>query len=111
MPYGNFDDNYVTRLLYNHEQKQDPDLTVSEFVFERLLNMGELFEDEDDDEIPIKDSQPVQALHIQAGFADCFKPVIPVKESPELIEKPTCLFKENKFSREFSSPVFHPPSA
>jgi hypothetical protein len=113
MPYGNFDDNYATRLLYSQQQKQDPDLSISEFVFDRLLRIGGLFEDEDDDdqdEAPLKDPQPVQSLHIQAGFLECYKPVIKMQELPEAVVKPTCLFKENKFSREFSSSVFHPPA-
>jgi hypothetical protein len=113
MPYGNFDDNYATRLLYNQQQKQDPDLNIGEFVFDRLLRIGGLFEDEDDDDdqdVPLKNQQPVQSLHIQAGFLECYKPVIKMQELPEPVTKPTCLFKENKFSREFSSPVFHPPA-
>jgi hypothetical protein len=113
MPYGNFDDNHATRLLYGQQQKQDPDLTLSEFVFERLLCVGELFENEDDDdhdEIPLKDSRPVQTLQIQAGFLDCYKPVLKMQELPAMPEKPTCLFRENKFGREFSSFVFHPPA-
>jgi hypothetical protein len=112
MPYGNFDDNYATRLLYSQQQNQDPDLSISEFVFDRLLRIGGLFEDDDDDhdEIPLKSSQPLPSLHIQAGFLECYKPVIKVHVLPEAVAKPSCLFKENKFSREFSSSVFHPPS-
>jgi hypothetical protein len=113
MPYGNFDDNYTTRLLYNQQQKQDPDLNISEFIFDRLLRVGELFEDEDDDDrddIPIKNPQPVQSLHIQAGFLECYKPLIKIQELPEAVVKPTCIFKENKISRDFSSSVFHPPA-
>jgi hypothetical protein len=112
MPYGNFDDNYATRLLYNEQQKQDPDLSINEFVFDRLLCIGELFDDDDDDmdEMPLKNPQPVQSLQIQAGFLECYKPVIRIQELPEKIAKPTCLFKEDKFSREFSSAIFHPPA-
>ena len=114
MPYGNFDDNYATRLLYNQQQKQDPDLNMGEFVFDRLLRIGDLFDDgEDDDQqdrAPLKDPIPIQSLHIQAGFLECYKPVIKMQELPEPIEKPTCFFRENKFSREFSSSVFHPPT-
>jgi hypothetical protein len=112
MPYGNFDDNYATRLLYSQQQNRDPDLNLSEFVFDRLLCVGELFGDDDDDEddAPLKDPQPVQSLQIQAGFLECYKPVIRIQELPEKLAKPTCLFKENKFSREFSSVIFHPPA-
>ena len=113
MPYGNFDDTYTTRLLYNEQQKLDPDLNISEFIFEKLLFIGGLFEQGDEDEpvdMPAKYPQPVQILHIQTGFLYCYKPIIKFQELPETIAKPTCLFKENKFAREFSSPVFHPPS-
>jgi hypothetical protein len=111
MPYGNFDDNYVTRLLYNEQQKQDPDLDMGEFVFNRLLRVGSLFDDDDDeDQVPLKNPHPVQSLNIQAGFLECYKPVIKMQELPEKVEKPTCLFKDNKFSREFTSAIFHPPA-
>src|SRR5262245_42494272 len=112
MPYGNFDDNYATRLIYDQQQKQDPDLTLSEFIFDRLLCVGGLFEDDDNDldNVPVKQSQPVQSLRIQAGFIECSKPAIRMQELPVIPAKPTCLFKENKFSRDFSSPFFHPPA-
>jgi hypothetical protein len=112
MPYGNFDDNYVTRLLYSEQQKQDPDLDMGEFVFNRLLRVGSLFDDDDDDQdqTPLKSPHPVQSLNIQAGFLECYKPVIKMQEMPEKVEKPTCFFKDNKFSREFTSSIFHPPA-
>ena len=114
MPYGNFDDNYATRLLYNQQQNQDPDLDIGEFVFEKLLYVGRLFDYDDDEQehnaIPLKDPQPVPALQIQAGFYECYKPVIKVLALPQKIEKPSCIFRENKFSREFSPSVFHPPA-
>ena len=113
MPYGNFDDNYATRLLYNQQQEEDPDLTLGEFIFGKLLYVGDLL-DEDDDAIPakspVKDAQPFQTLQIQAGFIEFPKPAIKMQELPEAVAKPTCLFKENKFTREFSSPIFHPPA-
>jgi hypothetical protein len=113
MPYGNFDDNYATRILYNQQQNQDPDLTLGEFIFDRLLWVGELFDDDDDDDentIPLKSPEPIQSLHIQAGFLECYKPAIKVQEIQEPAVKPTCLFKETKLSREFSSSIFHPPA-
>ena len=114
MPYGNFDDNYATQLLYNQQQNEDPDLTLSEFVFGKLLMIGDLI-DEDDDEIPgkapISDSQPLQTLQIQAGCIETPKPVFKIQETPVKMDKPTCLFKDNKFSREYSSSIFHPPAS
>jgi len=114
MPYGNFDDNYVTRLLYSEQQKQDPDLNFGEFVFDRLLQVGSLFDDDDDDDdatqMPLANPHPVQSLNIQAGFLECYRPIIKMQELPDKVEKPTCLFRENKFSREFISSIFHPPA-
>lgn len=113
MPYGNFEDNYVTNLLYAQQQNQDPDLSVGEFIFDRLLRIGGLFEgDEDDDcnDIPFKSAQPIQSLQIQAGFLECCKPVFKIQVSPQPVAKPRCGFKENKFSREFPVAVFHPPA-
>ena len=114
MPYGNFDDNYATQLLYNQQQNEDPDLTLGEFFFGKLLMIGDLI-DEDDDEIPgkapISDSQPLQTLQIQAGCIETPKPVFKIQETPVKMDKPTCLFKDNKFSREYSSSIFHPPAS
>ncbi|MBS1575436.1 MAG: hypothetical protein JST09_09055 [Bacteroidetes bacterium] len=113
MPYGNFDDNYATQLLYNQQQHEDPDLTLSEFVFGKLLMIGDLIDDDDDEipaKTPISDSQPLQALQIQAGFIESPRPVFKIQETPAKADKPTCLFKDNKFAREYSFSVFHPPA-
>lgn len=113
MPYGNFDDNGATHLLYNQQQEEDPDLTLGEFVFEKLLVVGELFDDDADEvpsKAPVKVPQPIQVLQIQAGFIEFPKPAPNVQEPTFLPSKPTCLFKETKFNREYSSPIFHPPS-
>jgi hypothetical protein len=114
MPYGNFDDNYATQLLYNQQQNEDPDLTLGEFVFGKLLMIGDLI-DEDDDEVPaqtpISDSQPLQTLQIQAGCIESARPVFKIQETTIKADKPTCLFKDNKFAREYSSFIFHPPTS
>jgi hypothetical protein len=114
MPYGNFDDNNATRLLYNQQQHEDPDLTLGEFVFGKLLMIGDLI-DEDDDEIPAKspisDSQPMQTLQLQAGCIESTRPVFKIQMTTVKMDKPTCLFKDNKFAREYSSSIFHPPAS
>ena len=114
MPYGNFNDNYATRMLYDLEQQEDPDLNFGEFVFEKLLCIGQLFEQDDDDDeqdLPGKNPQPVQSMDLQASFAECYKPAIKMQELPVIAAKPTCQFKDNKFAREYSSFVFHPPAS
>jgi hypothetical protein len=114
MPYGNFDDNYATRLVYNEQQNHDPDLTLGEFVFDKLLRIGELFETDDDDDdtnpVPFQSPHPVQSLQIQSGILQCDKPAVKMIELPEPEAKPTCAFRENKISRDYTSPIFHPPA-
>jgi hypothetical protein len=100
-------------MLYNQEQENDPNLSLTEFIFEKLLCMSDPFKDEDehDDDLAhslSKNFQPIQSLQIQAGLFECYKPVVKLKEFPETVTKPTCLFRENKFSREFSTAIFHP---
>ena len=113
MPYGNFEDNFATRLVYDQQQEQDPDLTLSEFIFGKLLYVGDLI-DKDDDALPpkppLKDS-PIQTLQIQAGCIDIQKPEMKLQDTIESNDKPTCHFRDNKFAREFSITVFHPPAA
>ena len=114
MPYANFDDNGAAREVYDEQQQEDPDLSMGEFIFEKLLCIGQLFNDEDDaDEpgsIPIQKQHPTQAMQIQAGFLECYKVTIKIQELPISPIKQICEFKDNKFGREFSSFIFHPPA-
>jgi hypothetical protein len=113
MPYGNFDDNYATKQVYDLQHLQDPDLNIGEFIFMKLLYIGQLFDSDDDyiplQDLPIKNQQPAPPMQIQVGFLDCTKLVIKVEKFPTPNTKPTCLFKENKFSFDFHASVFHPP--
>lgn len=112
MPYGNFSDNYATRILYQEEQREDPDLNVSEFIFEKLLCIGQLFEDEDDAVPPASAHHiPVHNMHLQASSFECYRPAIRILELPKPSEKPSCVFRDNKFARDFSTGIFHPPSS
>ena len=110
MPYGNFNDNYAARLLSKQQQKEDPDLGLTGFIFEKLLSMSDPFEDDDRDHPPLKSSQPIQSLQIQAGYFECYKLAMKMQDPPETVAKPTCFFKENKLGREFSTSIFRPPA-
>ena len=113
MPYGNFDDHYTTSILYNQQQKEDPYLTFAEFIFGKLLYVGDLI-DPDDDAVPVKipldNSLPFQTVQIQAGSIELSRPFAKIEDFSEVKGKPTCYFRDNKFDRKFSSPVFHPPA-
>ncbi len=117
MPYANFDDNDATKEVYDQQQQKDPDLNLGEFIFTKLLCIGQLFDPGDDDDdatlpqsLPIKNQQPLQTFQLQAGFLDCNRLVIKVQDAPAIAEKPTCTFRENKFSFDFHASVFHPPA-
>ena len=114
MPYGNFGDNFTIKQVYDEQQRLDPNLNMGEFVFEKLLCIGQIIDSVDDDDeaphdLPLKDQQPQLAMQIQAGFLDCTKTIIGMQESPAILAKTSCLFKENMFSFDFHAPVFHPP--
>lgn len=115
MPYANFNDNDATKEVFDQQQQKDSDLSLGEFIFSKLLCVGQLFDSDDDDDavpqnLPIKNQQPLQTLQLQAGFLDCSRPIIKVQDIPATSEKPTCTFKENKFSYDFHASVFHPPA-
>jgi hypothetical protein len=117
MPYANFDDNDTTKKVFDQQQQKDPDLSLGEFIFTKLLCIGQLFDDGDDDDdagvpqnLPLKNQQPLQTLQLQAGFLDCNRLVIKAQDAPAISEKPTCSFRENKFSSDFHTSVFHPPA-
>ena len=114
MPYANFDDNSSTRMVYDQQQQEDPDLDFGEFIFEKLLCLGQFFDSDDDDDEsddqPRQDQLPLQSIQIQAGFLECYKIIIKVQELPTSPERQTFEFKDNKFAREFSIFIFHPPA-
>jgi hypothetical protein len=113
MPYSNFDDIRSFRSIYRESQQEDTDMGIGEFIFEKLLTVGELFEgdEEEEHEMP-KQHQPVplQIQPIQAGSLYCSKIIITEQDKKPVPAKPTCLFRENKFSFDFHASVFHPPS-
>jgi len=113
MPYSNFDDTHSLSSSYNECKQEDTDMDVAEFLFNKLFTIGELFDEGDDDgqDIP-KDHQPVpmQVQPIQSGSLYCSKFVIEQDKKPVPV-KPTCMFRENKFSFDFHAFVFHPPAS
>jgi hypothetical protein len=113
MPYANFDDNSATQMVYDQQQQKDPDLDFGEFIFEKLLCVGQFFDSDDDDaqnNLPPQDQHPLQSMQIQAGFLECFKVMIKMQELPLSPVRQTCEFKDNKFAREFSTFIFRPPA-
>ncbi|MBK5272246.1 MAG: hypothetical protein JJE22_14645 [Bacteroidia bacterium] len=50
MPYSNFDDTRSLFSSFYESQREDADMNISEFLFNKLLTFGELFDQGDDDE-------------------------------------------------------------
>lgn len=112
MPYSNFDDASSFRSIYI-ESQQDDDMNISEFIFEKLLTIGELFEgdEEEEEEMPTQhQSIPLQIQTIQSGSLYCSRIIISEQDKKPIPAKPSCLFIENKLSFDFHPSVFHPPS-
>ena len=113
MPYSNFDDTRLLSSLYHESQQEDRDMNIGEFIFEKLLSVGELFEDEEED-APIIPRHlhhtPLQVQMPQSGSLYCLKLTIQEKDKEPVSDKPTCRFMENKFSFDYHAFVFHPPT-
>lgn len=113
MPFCNFDEISLVGHLYQQHLQQDEDGNVLDFLGEKILAVGSLFDNEDipaGRKIPYN-QHPCQVLQIQNGFYH-FSKVASVAAKPFVyVETAYSFFMENKFHQEFSSSVFHPPSA
>ena len=111
MPYSNFDDTSSLCSVYQESQKEDNDINIGEFILNKLLVIGQWFDEGDDDQPISKDHQPepMQAQVLQSGSLFCVR-VVAEQNEKSVLEKPTCLFKDNKFSFDFHAFVFHPPA-
>jgi len=49
MPYSNFDDTRSISSAYNENRKEDTDMDIGEFLVNKLLTIGELFDEGEDD--------------------------------------------------------------
>ena len=113
MPYCNFDDAHSFWSIFNESKQQDEDMNVGEFVFEKLLTVGELFEGDEEEEEDMPKQHPAipfQLQPIQPGSLYCSKAVFFEEVKKAIPEKPVCRFIETKFSSDFHTSVFHPPS-
>ena len=113
MPYSNFDDTRLLSSLYRESQQEDTDMNIGEFIFEKLLTIGKLFEGKEED-VPIipfhNQHTPPQVQMLQSGSLYCLKINTPEKDKEQVADKPTCSFRENKFSFDYHAIVFHPPA-
>jgi hypothetical protein len=108
MPFANFSDTQSIAALYQNCLEQDKDLTVLEFIGEKVLFSA--FPDDDEQDVLPKQKSTQQIVHIQTGvlyqqkqqqISFVVHPVIAAKQP--LIN--TAIIVNN-----FSEGVFHPPS-
>lgn len=112
MPYSNFDDTFSLCSIYQESQGKDNDINIGEFILNKLLVIGQWFDEGDDDNIIPKNHQPepMQAQVLQSGSLFCVRIFVAEQNEKSVLEKPTCLFKENKFSFDFHASIFRPPA-
>lgn len=112
MPYSNFDDTHLLSSLYHESLQEDTDMNIGEFIFEKLLTVGEWFEGDEEDEqpMPLQQHTPHQVQVLQSGSLFCQKITVVEKGKEQLVARPACLFRENKFSFDYHAFVFHPPA-
>ncbi|HPG11749.1 MAG TPA: hypothetical protein PLU37_09480 [Chitinophagaceae bacterium] len=114
MPYNNFNDTYIYKV-FSDCKEQDPDLDINEFVFEKLLVIGTVLEhnDEEDEENTQNSHNriPSEAIptHIQPGTIILNAAQFATQKNTIDPKKPLCFFKENKYSFNYLSSIFHPP--
>lgn len=114
MPYADFADQRAVHYLYSQLQQQDADLNLAEFICDKLLGVGEIFEQDDAAEqnnrpAPLNTGLPVM-MQLQAGVLFCDKAEEKNLTPAAFIPKPACSFKDNKFSRCIRTAIFHPPA-
>ena len=115
MPYADFTDQRAVQYLYSQLQAADADLNLAEFICDKLLGVGELFEQDDADEqvshpAPLNTGLPV-TMQLQAGVLYCDKAEEKNLLPPAFHPKPACRFRDNKFSRKIRMAIFHPPAS
>jgi hypothetical protein len=117
VPFCNFQDTISAKILYNEFLQKDSDGDVLEFITNNILNMGGLFDDEDDDEdapqqhAPSSQHQlPLQPLQITPGFLYCTQSLMPEEKEQTVAPRVFCSFIDNNYKLVFSSFVFHPPA-
>ena len=113
MPFSNFQDTVSAKLLYSLFLQEDSDGDVLEFITNDMLNIGGVFEDEDNDKGSTNSQQqehPLQPLQITPGFLYCAQSLLYEEKEQTLEPRVFCRFVDNKYKQDYSSFIFHPPT-
>jgi hypothetical protein len=112
MPFCNFQDTVSTKMLYDSFLQKDRDGDVLEFIANDMLNMGGLFEDEDDDEPENKmpPQHPVQPIQITQGSLSCTKTIVLTEKETLVTPRVFGSFIPDTYKFKLPGSVFHPPA-
>lgn len=111
MPYANFDDVGSLRAVYNNYLLEDNDTNVFEFIGEKILSAGFIYDNNEQKNLPLK-QHPISStvlVQIQTGvlfrqpFQESFIYTFPV------IKTVQPLINLIASSQEFHQGIFHPP--
>ncbi|MEP6699693.1 MAG: hypothetical protein ABJA85_00190 [Bacteroidota bacterium] len=111
MPFCNFQDTVSAKILYGLFLQKDSDGNVLEFIADDMLNIGGLFEDEDDEtenKAP-RQEHPLQPIQISQGFLYCAQTILLEEKEPPVTPRVFGSFVNDGYKLDFSSFIFHPP--
>ncbi len=114
MPFCNFQDTVSAKTLYSIFLQKDGDGDIFEFITNDMLNMGGLFEEEDEDEetenkLP-QQQHPLQPIQISPGFLYCAQTLLLEQKEIPGIPRVFGHFENDTYKFELSFSVFHPPA-
>jgi len=118
VPFCNFQDTVSTKILYSQFLQKDTDGDVLEFITNNILHIGDLFDNEDDDEdVPLQhppatqqDQHPFQPIQITPGFLYCAQALIMEENELPAAPRVFCSFAANNYELDYFAFVFHPPA-
>jgi hypothetical protein len=99
---------------YKHCQTEDPDMDLTDFVFEHLLNLPEIgYFDTDGIEENEKPHQPLQhlvlATQVVLSITNPVRLQYTPASPPESVTRTYPLFNDARLQSQYLSQVFHPP--
>lgn len=111
MPYSNFNDTQSIAALYHNCLQEDSDLTVLEFIGEKLL-FSAFPEEEDEHETLPKEKSDQQIIHIQSGGVLYQQKTQQINFSiPSIVVFKQPLINTKFTMKNFSAGIFRPPCA
>lgn len=113
MPYANFDDTRSLRIVYNTCLATDADMNMMEFVGEKLLGLGFEGDEDDEENLPVKSTEPINTgtiIQIQSGVMYQQPQFIYVFTTVPVNKTAMPLMNAGVPSAGYHPAIFHPPA-